>query len=288
MTKAVQRCAMPDPSPRRPGFALPPGATDCHAHVYGAGYAPSGQAWYEPPAVSPPDYLRVLDAIGLTRGVLVHTVYYGRDHSVCTDLMRQAPERLRGVACLDSGMTDTEIAALDAAGFCGFRVNLVSQVGAQLDDARALAHRVAPLGWHMQVLLDAERMPELDTLFASFPIDVVIDHMGRPDPRLGIDSPGFRAVLRHAASARGWVKLTAPYRTSAGDFPYRDMAPFAQALAQGDNDRLLWGTDWPHATLERPMPNDGDLCSLLGDWVPDASLRQRILVDNPARLYRFA
>ena len=139
----------------------------------------------------------------------------------------------------------------------------------------------------MQVLLDAEKLPELDTLFASFPIEVVVDHMGRPDPSRGVDAPGFRAVLRHAASGRGWVKLTAPYRTSRMTFPYADMACFARALVDVAPDRLVWGTDWPHATLEAAMPNDGDLCSLLGEWVPDAAVRNRILADNPARLYGF-
>jgi 2-pyrone-4,6-dicarboxylate lactonase len=281
------QCQIPDPVPRKPGFALPPGATDCHAHVYGRKYPASGKGWYQPPAVEPVHYLELLDAIGLARGVLVHTAYYGRDHAVCLDLMAAAGGRLRGVAYLDGQSTPADVRLLDKAGFRGFRVNLVSGVGAQLDEARALAALVAPFGWHMQVLLDAEKLPELDTLFASFPIKVVVDHMGRPDPLRGVDAPGFRAVLRHAASGRGWVKLTAPYRTSRMTFPYADMAGFARALVDAAPDRLVWGTDWPHATLEAAMPNDGDLCSLLGEWVPDAAVRNRILADNPARLYGF-
>jgi predicted TIM-barrel fold metal-dependent hydrolase len=35
------------------------------------------------------------------------------------------------------------------------------------------------------------------------------------------------------------------------------------------------------------MPNDGDLADLLGHWVPDVKVRDRILVDNPATLYGF-
>ena len=36
------------------------------------------------------------------------------------------------------------------------------------------------------------------------------------------------------------------------------------------------------------MPNDGDLTDLIADWLPDAALRERVLVTNPAKLYRFS
>jgi predicted TIM-barrel fold metal-dependent hydrolase len=35
------------------------------------------------------------------------------------------------------------------------------------------------------------------------------------------------------------------------------------------------------------MPNDGELVDLVPRMMPDESLRRRILVDNPARLYGF-
>jgi 2-pyrone-4,6-dicarboxylate lactonase len=84
----------------------------------------------------------------------------------------------------------------------------------------------------------------------------------------------------------GWVKLTAPYRISAQDqLPYDDVTPFVRAVIDAAPDRIVWGSDWPHVMVTRPMPNDGDLVDLLAIWVPDAGLRHRILVDNPARLY---
>jgi predicted TIM-barrel fold metal-dependent hydrolase len=35
------------------------------------------------------------------------------------------------------------------------------------------------------------------------------------------------------------------------------------------------------------MPQDRKLLGLLEHWVPDARMRKRILVDNPATLYGF-
>jgi predicted TIM-barrel fold metal-dependent hydrolase len=83
------------------------------------------------------------------------------------------------------------------------------------------------------------------------------------------------------------VKLTGPYRITAGDLPYADVDPFAAALVDRAPDRLLWGTDWPHVMMKKTMPDDGNLADILARWVPDSGLRQRILVDNPARLYQF-
>jgi 2-pyrone-4,6-dicarboxylate lactonase len=72
-------------------------------------------------------------------------------------------------------------------------------------------------------------------------------------------------------------------RMSEQEYPYADVTPFVAAASE----RMVWATDWPHTTLTKTMPNDGDLADLLPQWIPDAPTRGRVLVDNPARLYRF-
>jgi predicted TIM-barrel fold metal-dependent hydrolase len=124
-------------------------------------------------------------------------------------------------------------------------------------------------------------------MLGSFATEVVIDHMGRPDPRKGVGAPGFQALLRLLGSGRGWAKLSAPYRTSLQEPPYRDITPFAHALVAAAPDRLVWGSDWPHVLLEKTMPDDGDLVDQIAVWVPDDAVRTRILVDNAERLYGF-
>ncbi len=282
-------CAGPDPKPRKPSFPLPPGATDCHAHVFGRkdkyGYA-TGRL-YTPPPVFLPDYLAMLDALGIERAVVVQSGVHGTNNNVIVDAIAQSRGCLKGIALIDERISDAELDRLAAAGVRGFRSNLVAKTGGQFDGAKKLAQRVERLGWHVQFLLDVEDFPDLDKVLADFPVEIVIDHMGRPDTRRGVAAPGFQALIRLLQSGRGWTKLSAPYRTSTQTFPYADIVPFAQALVAAVPERLVWGTDWPHVMLDTPMPNDGDLCDQVARWVPDAAVRTRILVDNPARLYGF-
>lgn len=49
----------------------------------------------------------------------------------------------------------------------------------------------------------------------------------------------------------------------------------------------MWGSDWPHVANWGVMMGVADLLDLLADWVPDETLRNRILVDNPQRLFGF-
>jgi 2-pyrone-4,6-dicarboxylate lactonase len=283
------RCPQPlAPHPAR--FAPPAGAVDAHCHIYGDEqrypYAPD--TWYLPPQVSVQDYLDVLATLGVQRAVFVHAAVYS-DHSLILDTMAAHPGRFRGVAQLRESVTDAELAQLHAGGVRGFRANLVSGNGMKLEGAQRLARRVAQYGWHVQFLIDCEALPQMDALFADFPLNVVIDHMGRPDTALGVEAPGFQALLRLLRGGRAWCKLSAPYRTARVQPGYSDIDPFARALVAAAPDRLVWGSDWPHVNMEqgKPMPSDGALLDKLADWAPDEATRRKILVVNPERLYGF-
>ena len=76
-------------------------------------------------------------------------------------------------------------------------------------------------------------------------------------------------------------------RQVLGDLPYAEAGAFARAGVEAAPERVVWGTDWPHVMVTKPMPNDADLCDLFFQWVPDPAARRRILVDNPAELYGF-
>jgi 2-pyrone-4,6-dicarboxylate lactonase len=286
---APPQCAGPDLNPRKPSFALPPGATDCHAHVFGPPqkYGHAADRLYTPPPVFLKDYIHMLDALGIERAVVVQSGVHGTNNDVIVDAIAQSHGRLKGIALIGEKISDRELDRLADAGVCGFRANLVAKTGVQFEGARHLARRVKRLGWHAQFLLDVESFPELDRVLADFPVEVVIDHMGRPDTRRGIDAPGFQALIRLLKNGRGWSKLSAPYRTSTQNPPYADIVPFAHALVAASPDRLVWGSDWPHVMLATPMPNDGDLCDQLAAWVPDDATRNNILADNPAQLYGF-
>ncbi len=295
---AAPLCAAPDPKPRRPRISLPANSCDSHAHICGpvADYDYADDRIYTPPDALLPQYRHMLGTLGVDRAVLVQPSVYGADNAVLMDALAKANaeegENFRGVAVIDDDVSDDDLGRLHLTGIRGVRVNVVDvadpKAGLPVDQLRLLADRIAPLGWHLELLTHADEFPDLDVQFADFPVDLVFGHMGYLHIGHDTQSAGFQALLRLAAMGRCWVKLTGPYRISAGDLPYPDATPFARALIHAAPDQVIWGTDWPHVMVTKPMPNDGDLCDLLEDWIPDEDLRARILVDNPARLYGFA
>ena len=151
----------------------------------------------------------------------------------------------------------------------------------------ALAQRIAPFGWHLELLMHVNEYPDLDKTFANFPVDLVFGHFGYSHAKHGISDQGFVGLLNLMKDQKAWVKMTGPYRICDGDLPYVDMRPFNDAVIAANPKQIIWGSDWPHVMVKKHMPHDADLCELLGSWVSDESLRKVILVDNPCMLYDF-
>lgn len=289
-------CAPPDPEMRAPPRPMGPSSCDTHAHVCGpaARYPYADARIYTPPDALPDAYARLLKTLGVERAVLIQPSVYGADNAAMLAGMKAlaaAGVACRGVAVVEESVTEGELDRLHAAGVRGLRFNLVDladpATGTPLDVIRRLAGRVAPRGWHTEFLVHVDDYPDFESRFGNFPTDIVVGHIGYL--RIGSDAAaaGFAGMLRLAAAGRCWVKLTAPYRISAGDLPYTEAAGFARAVVEAAPHRAVWGTDWPHVKLDKPMPNDADLCGLFLDWVPDPAARRRILADNPAALYGF-
>jgi len=291
---AAPPCAGPDPVPRPPRFPLPPTACDCHAHICGphARYAYARERVYTPPDALLPNYLHLLDVLGVARAVLIQPSVYAADNTVLLDALAQSGGRCRAVVVVDPGVTDDALVKMHAAGVRGVRINVVDVKEGKgtidMPALRELAARIRPLGWHMEFLMHVDEHPDLDSLFEGFPVEIVLGHLGYLHVGKGITDPGFQAMLRLMRAGRCWAKLTGPYRiSSATALPYADVVPLAQALMDAAPEQVLWGTDWPHVMVRNTMPNDGELCNLLQDWIPDDRLRHRVLVENPARLYGF-
>ncbi|HEY8358102.1 MAG TPA: amidohydrolase family protein [Ramlibacter sp.] len=283
-------------------FAMPPGACDAHAHVFGPfdRFPLAEDRSYTPGEYPASAFLAHLDRLGLSRGVLVTGSASGTDNgSVLAALaaLAAAPDRLRGVVVPSPETTDAEIAQWHAAGVRGVRANLfrrdgqvVYRNGVGIEVLEALAPRIAGLGWHAQVWVHAPDLPELAPRLLRLGLPLVVDHMGRMATARGVDHPGFRHLCRMLADGQAWAKLSGADRNGAAGAPYLDVDPFARALLAANSERLVWGTDWPHINYFQPgeVPDDGVLLGLLARWMPDAALRRRVLVDNPARLYGFA
>ncbi|AAY92824.1 GntR family transcriptional regulator [Pseudomonas protegens] len=285
------QCAGPAPEPRTLPRTLPDGACDCHFHVFGDenGQPFSPHRSYTPPPAPLEAFQRVQKTLGLSRGVIVQPSVYGADNSTTLAALKEAGSAFRGVVVIDAD-TDTEtLWAMHRLGVRGVRVNLIFKSGVEVSDVAALAEKVAPLGWHLQLLIDITEFADLYETVASLPVAVVIDHMGHMPTSCGLGHPGFTDLLRLLKEGRVWVKLSGAYRfTASKDFPYDDVTPYARALIEANPNRLLWASDWPHPCIPVPMPNDASLLEMLFNWVEnDDALIKQILVDNPAKLYGF-
>jgi predicted TIM-barrel fold metal-dependent hydrolase len=290
----IPACPGPDANPRAPAWPLPPGACDCHAHVFDAARYPyQAKRAYTPPDNGVDRLIALHDALGLARGVVVQASVHGTDSRAVLDAAAAHPDRLRAVVAVTEDVTEAALAAMHAQGARAVRVNLVDRGGMpfrSLDALRRIADMIRPMGWHVELLVHVEERPaELGALARSLGVPVCVGHAGYTKVvRGGAAHPGFAEFLAMLRDGLFWVKLTGLYRISAlPEFPYADAQGMARAVLAAAPDRTVWGSDWPHPHHYTPMPNDGDMLGLLAEWAPDPGLRRAVLVDNPARLYGF-
>jgi predicted TIM-barrel fold metal-dependent hydrolase len=283
----------PHPSPHPPTrFTPPPGATNGHCHIFGPAdrfpFAPDRS--YTPPDSGFDRFQAHQDGLGLTRAILVQASCHGTDNSALLDALSRSNGAYAGVALIDDAHTADDLAGFHDAGVRGIRFNFVHHLGGAPDPAFLWRQieRVVPLGWHVELHFDAKDLSGSGDLFERLPVPYIIDAMGRVDATAGLDQAPFQYLLEMLRSdQRAWVKISGAERiTAGGPPPYDDVVPYARAIIDAAPDRVLWGTDWPHPNV-RHMPDDGDLIDLLAEYAPDEETRNRILVDNPQRLYDF-
>ncbi len=279
------------PTPSKPRYTPPAGAIDAHCHVFGpmARFPFSAKAKYLPADAGPEMLFALRDQLGFSRNVIVQASCHGTDNAATLDAIARSEGRARGVAVVDPAIAEAELAALHEGGIRGVRFNFVEHLGGRPDMAvfNRVVSRLPGLGWHLVLHLDARDIEELAPMCRALPVPFIIDHMGRVEARGGLDQPAFRALLGLMELPNAWVKVCGSERVSSAGAPFTDSAPFAEALIRAAPERVLWGTDWPHPNVGKNMPNDGDLVDLVPLFAPDAALRQKLLVDNPARLYDF-
>ena len=282
----------PHPNPHAPrSFTPPPNACDAHCHIFGPVhmFPFAHDRSYTPPDSGLEDFERLQERLGLSRAVFVQASCHGFDNSAMVDAIARGNGKYAGVAMIDESFTDADIAALHNAGVRGTRFNFVAHLGGapELPVFWNIVERVAKFGWHIVLHFDARDLASYAHILDALPTPYVIDHMARVDAKKGIQQEPFQQLLALMADERCWVKISGAERLTAdGPPPYDDVTPYARALIGKAPDRILWGTDWPHPNV-RHMPDDGDLLDHLSLFAPDEATRNRILVDNPQRLYQF-
>jgi len=278
----------PDPHPAKPKYSPPPGACDAHCHVFGPGarfpYSPTRT--YTPPDAPKEKLAALHQHLGLTRAVLVQASCHGTDNSAVLDAIASSNGAWRGVGMVATDITDRELDKLHAGGIRGARFNFVAHLGGAPDvkEVGRVLQRIAPLGWHVVLHLDAEDIGTYRGFLDRLRMPFVIDHMGRVVAKHGLEQPPFKLLLELMKNELAWIKVSGGDRVSSTGKPFHDAIPFARALIEAAPERVLWGTDFPHPNV-KTMPNDGELVDLFAAFCDDDALRRKILIDNPARLY---
>jgi predicted TIM-barrel fold metal-dependent hydrolase len=286
-------------------FDVPAGACDCHTHIHGDPEKfPffSGRV-YTPELASPEEMSALHKALNMERVVIVTPSIYGTDNSATLFGMKARGASARGVAVIDDKTPETDLDAMAKAGIRGIRLNLAT--GGVSDPAvgrprfQAAVDRVKARGWHIQIFTSLAMISAVKDLVADSPVPVVFDHFGGAQAALGPEQPGFADLVELVRSGKAYVKISGAYRASKLGPDYADAAPLARALIAANSDRIVWGTDWPHPDSVTPpgkkpsdvtplfQIDDGRLLNQLAVWAPDAPIRKKILVDNPAQLYGF-
>ena len=269
-----------------PSLIAPPGACDTHMHVYEPGYDMAPTALLPPPDGKLEDYRRVQERLGLERVVIVQPTTYGDDNRCTLEAMAALGDSARGVAVIGTGAGDEVYENLTALGIRGIRFHMLPGGALPWEDLDVLADRAAGHGWHIQLQLDGRLLPEFDAQIRGWPGELVIDHTGKFLDPVSPDHAAFDC-LRKLVAGGAWVKLSAPYETSrAGPPHYDDVAALARELVRESPDHMLWASNWPHPGQD-PRPDDAMLLDTLLNWADGESTRNKILAENPVRLYGF-
>jgi D-galactarolactone isomerase len=273
-----------------PKTKVPANACDCHHHIYDARYPAAPTATLRPADASISDYRDLQRRIGTTRNVIVQPSTYGVDNSLMVKSIAEfGLKNCRGVAVVNSSVTDAELKALHEAGVRGIRFNLAQGGSTTVDMVRPLASRVAPLGWHVQVNAPAALLLDARPVWSGLPVPVVFDHLAHVPQPNAVTHPAFAMVRELVQQGKAWVKLSGFYNESKLGHPsYADSVQVAAIYAREGPDRMVWGSDWPHPTEGYDnKPDDAILLDRFAEAVPSEAARNRILVDNPAKLYQF-
>ncbi|MDE0283462.1 MAG: amidohydrolase family protein [Gammaproteobacteria bacterium] len=279
------------PAPSAPEFMVPDGAVDAHCHVFGpvAEFPFAPERKYTPCDAGKDKLWQLRDHLGFSRNVIVQATCHGADNRALADALQSSRGKARGIATVRSTVTGDELAQLHVAGVRGVRFNFVKRLvdSLPIDELAGIAERIVPLGWHIVIYFEAADLADYYDFFTSLPVTVVVDHMGRPDVSQPVDGSGFNLFIKLLAENENfWSKVSCPERISeVGPPGYEDVIPFARRVIDTFPDRVLWGSDWPHPNMKSHMPDDGKLVDFIPGIAPTKELQQKLLVDNPMRLY---
>lgn len=277
-------------SPSKPRYQPPAGAVDAHCHVFGpvAQFPFSPKAKYIPADASPELLFALRDYLGFSRNIIVQASCHGTNNKAVLDAIAKSNGMARGVAMVQPDISHKELDALHAGGIRGIRFNFLKRLVdyAPKDKFLEVARRIERLGWHVLIYFEAELLEELTPFIEALPSIVIVDHMGRPNVSQGPEGRDMQAFMRFLDTHPNvWTKVSCADRLSKQGSPYDDFANSVGPLVELFQDRVIWGTDWPHPNMQKNIPDDGHLTDLIPRLAPTTALQEKLLVKNPTRLY---
>jgi predicted TIM-barrel fold metal-dependent hydrolase len=256
---------------------------DAHVHVFTTDmplidnprHAPAYSFTHE-------ELITTLDRNGVDRAVIAAASPWGDYNDYMLAALRAHGKRLRATAIFRRPIERSELEAMSREGFCGIRlpfIGLPALPDITTFDYRALFRRLADLDWHVHPHVDGEDLPKILPTLEASGVRIVVDHLGRPDPKSGINSEGFRRLLHSIDKGRTWVKVSGGYRLGPKAMEYA-----RELLRIAGPDRLVWASDCPFVGHENQFPYKATM-----DWlveaVPDASARAKIFGVTARELY---
>ena len=290
----IKDCIAPDRNPRKPNITLPKGSIDTHVHIFESHFPLFEGRGYNPPDSTLEDLIHLHQTLGIDRVVFTQPSVYGVDNSAILKgmnvLNEKIPNKARGVCAIKMDASENFLQELHGQGIRGVRLNLDNKGGMPLElkEISKLEDKIKSLGWHLEYLFPGKDIVELEPVLSNASVPISIGHFAYQPARAGINSDGFKTLLKLVKDGNTWIKISGANRVSETDLPpYDDVLPMARALVEANSDNVMWGTDWPHPNKYEVNPNDGDLVNWFGEWITDDTMRKQIMVTNSELFYDF-
>ena len=290
----IKDCIAPDRNPRKPNITLPKGSIDTHVHIFESHFPLFEGRGYNPPDSTLEDLIHLHQTLGIDRVVFTQPSVYGVDNSAILKgmnvLNEKIPNKARGVCAIKMDASENFLQELHEQGIRGVRLNLDNKGGMPLElkEISKLEDKIKGLGWHLEYLFPGKDIVELEPVLSSASVPISIGHFAYQPATAGINSDGFKTLLKLVKDGNTWIKISGANRVSETDLPpYDDVLPMARALVEANSDNVMWGTDWPHPNKYEVNPNDGDLVNWFGEWITDDTMRKQIMVTNSELFYDF-
>ena len=205
-----------------PRLKVPKNSTDCRHHIYDLRFPVDPTATVRPGDASIADYRLLQKRLGTTRNVIIQPSTYGVDNSGLIAALKEfGLTATRGVAVVNTGVSDEELKKLNAVGVRGIRFNLAQTGATSMEMVMPLSKRIHALGWHIQINAPTETIAAGTDVWNNVPCPVVFDHLGHV---VAADNPALNIIIELMQKGKGWEKLSGVYIDfKVGTPTYADM-----------------------------------------------------------------